>query len=150
MEEPDLASFEAVRWPGFTEGMMAAGVKSVASFPLLIGDSRFGALTMYGTESGRLTDDQVADGYVLAQVAAHLLLGAQARTPDDTLLAEMEQGFVRLAPVHQATGMVMVQLGVGATEAFVRVRSRAFALGRPLVEVAADVVAGSLIFTDGD
>lgn len=150
VEEPNLGSRQAIRWPGFSEGMMAAGVRSVVSFPIQIGDSRFGALTMYGNVSMSLTDEQVADGYVLAQVAAHLLLGAQARTPDDTLLAEMEQGFVRLAPVHQATGMVMAQLGVNVIEAFVRLRSRAFALGRSLAEVAADVVEGTLILTDDD
>jgi AmiR/NasT family two-component response regulator len=37
--------------------------------------------------------------------------------------------------------MISVQLGVGIAEAFSRLRARAFAQGRPLSELAADVVA---------
>ena len=43
--------------------------------------------------------------------------------------------------IHQATGMISVQLGVGIEEAFSRLRARAFAQGRPLSKLAADVVA---------
>ena len=51
------------------------------------------------------------------------------------------------AEVHQATGMILVQLGVPAQEAFVRLRGYAFAARRPLAEVARDVVARRLVFT---
>jgi hypothetical protein len=51
------------------------------------------------------------------------------------------------AEVHQATGMVLTQLGVSAQDAFVRLRAHAFATCRPLAEVARDVVAGRLVFT---
>jgi len=40
------------------------------------------------------------------------------------------------AEVHQATGIVSVQLGVGLDEAFVRLRGHAFAEGRVLREIA--------------
>jgi hypothetical protein len=51
------------------------------------------------------------------------------------------------AEVHQATGMILAQLGVSAQDAFVRLRAHAFATRRPLVEVARDVVARRLVFT---
>jgi ANTAR domain/GAF domain len=51
------------------------------------------------------------------------------------------------AEVHQATGMILAQLGVPAQDAFVRLRAYAFAAHRPLAEVARDVVAGRLVFT---
>jgi AmiR/NasT family two-component response regulator len=51
------------------------------------------------------------------------------------------------AEVHQATGMVLVQLEVSAQEAFVRLRAHAFATRRPLGDVARDVVARRLVFT---
>ena len=38
--------------------------------------------------------------------------------------------------VHQATGMISAQLGVGVGEALVRLRAYAFAHGRPLIEIA--------------
>ena len=52
------------------------------------------------------------------------------------------------AEVHQATGMVLAQLGLPAQDAFVRLRAHAFATCRPLPEVARDVVAGRLVFTE--
>lgn len=54
------------------------------------------------------------------------------------------------AEVHQATGMVSVQLGVSLAEALVRLRARAYADGRPIAQVAADVVGRRLRFEDHD
>ncbi|GHD39393.1 ANTAR domain-containing protein [Streptomyces galbus] len=42
--------------------------------------------------------------------------------------------------VHQAVGMVMAQLGVAADEALARLRARAFAQGRTLMDAAHDLV----------
>ena len=51
------------------------------------------------------------------------------------------------AEVHQATGMILAQLGVPAQDAFVRLRAHAFATRRPLADIARDVVARRLVFT---
>jgi hypothetical protein len=48
--------------------------------------------------------------------------------------------------VHQATGMISVQLGVTATVALIRLRAYAYANDRALREVAGDVVARRLRF----
>ena len=52
------------------------------------------------------------------------------------------------AEVHQATGMVLVQLDITPKDAFARLRAYAFAQRRPLSDVARDVVARRLVFTD--
>ena len=49
--------------------------------------------------------------------------------------------------VHQATGMVLVQLNTTATDAFLRLRSHAFASGRTVQDVAHDVVTRQLDFS---
>jgi len=46
--------------------------------------------------------------------------------------------------IHQATGMVVAQLGVSAREAYVRLQGHAFANGTLLGEVAEEVVARRL------
>jgi hypothetical protein len=48
--------------------------------------------------------------------------------------------------VHQATGMITVQLGVSMAVALVRLRAHAYAHDRRLRDVAADVVARRLRF----
>jgi AmiR/NasT family two-component response regulator len=50
--------------------------------------------------------------------------------------------------VYHATGMIMVQLGVSAEEALLRLRARAFAQGRSAAEVARAVVDRSLDLRD--
>lgn len=52
--------------------------------------------------------------------------------------------------VHQATGMVQVQLGIRTDEAFLVLRARAFAMGRPLADVSTDVVQRRLRFLTED
>lgn len=50
------------------------------------------------------------------------------------------------AQVHQAAGMMSVQLGVGITDAMVRLRAHAYTHDRPLAAVATDIVARRLRF----
>jgi AmiR/NasT family two-component response regulator len=46
--------------------------------------------------------------------------------------------------IDQATGMLTGQLGVGAAEAFARLRAYAYAQDRRLADVAGDIVARRL------
>jgi hypothetical protein len=52
--------------------------------------------------------------------------------------------------VHQATGMVQVQMGVSPEEALLLLRARAFALGLALEDIAMAVVTRQLRFTTED
>jgi hypothetical protein len=52
--------------------------------------------------------------------------------------------------VHQATGVISVQLRSGLSEAFLRLRGHAFLTGRGLTEVAEDVIEGRLRFDRDD
>jgi len=56
----------------------------------------------------------------------------------------------RRAVVHQAAGMISVQLDVDVAEALLRLRARAYALDRPMADVAADVVARRLRFDNSE
>ena len=59
----------------------------------------------------------------------------------------LDAGFTgRRAEIHQAVGMVSVQLGVSLTDALVALRARAYAEGRAIAQVAADVIARRLSF----
>lgn len=50
--------------------------------------------------------------------------------------------------VHQATGMVLAQLGLSATEAFSRLQAHAFFSGYTVEYVAREVVMRRLDFRD--
>lgn len=146
MLEPDLARAGADRWIGFSGPVVDAGVGAVFAFPLRVGAASLGALDLYRDEPGDLTDDQHAEALVLAEVVAEAVLLLQARAPLGALAVELDAGTDLHLVVHQASGMVAVQLGTGIAEAMVRLRAHAFGNGRSLTEVAHDVVARRLRF----
>ena len=144
--EPDLADPGVPRWVGFTGPAVAAGARAVFGFPLQVGAIRLGALNFYRDLPGPLSVDQHADALVTAGVAARAVLAMQGGAPSGALAAELEAGSDFHFVVHQAAGIVSVQLDVSVAEALIRLRAHAFATDRLLTDVARDVVAHRLRF----
>jgi hypothetical protein len=146
--EPDLAHPVSPRWFAFGPPAVDAGARAVFGFPLQVGAIRLGALNLYRDRPGRLTDEQHADGLVLANIAADAILVLQADAPPGMLAVELEAGADFQYVVHQASGMVAVQLGVSVAHALIRLRAHAFANERQVADVAEEVVARTLRFGD--
>lgn len=144
--EPDLADPHTPRWLAFTPRALVAGARAVFGFPLRLGAVRLGALNLYNEGPGSLNDDQHADALVIADLVARWVLDVQADAPPGTLAEEVERGVELYFVVHNAAGMISVQLGVSVTEAMIRLRSFAFSNDRSLREVAQDVVGRKLRF----
>src|SRR6266576_5936368 len=142
--EPDLADPVTRRWPTFTPPALEAGARAVFGFPLRVGTVRLGALNLYRDRPGPLSGDQHADALVVADVAARWVLEAQAGASSGAVAEELETGADFHFAVHNAAGMVSVQLGTIVTEALIRLRAFAFSNDRLLAEVAEDVVARRL------
>lgn len=138
--EANLADPAIVRWPVFAQAGVDAGVLAVFAFPLHLGAIRIGVLVLYRDNPGMLNADEMAYGLVLADVATQVLLALQAGAPTDVLSDVLTNEPSHWAEVHQATGMVSVQLGASLDEAFVRLRAHAFAEGLPLRTVAREIV----------
>jgi GAF domain-containing protein len=148
--EPDLANPVEVRWSAFAGPAVDAGALAVFGFPVTVGDVRLGALNLYRDRPGPLTADQRADALVVAEVAARSILNMQADAVPGTIGVDLEAGANFRFVVHQAAGMVAVQLGVLVQDALVRLRAHAFSSGRLVVDVATDVVDRRLRFDDVD
>ena len=144
VREPDLADPRTPRWLAFTPRAVAAGARAVFGFPVRVGSARLGALNLYQDRPGMLNDEQHADALVVADVVARWVLDMQGGAAPGALAKELEIGADLHFVVHNAAGMVSVQLGVSVTEALIRLRAHAFSHDRPLDEVAADVVARKL------
>jgi GAF domain-containing protein len=145
--EPDLAAPATSRWVAFTVPVLDAGVRAVFGFPLRVGAVRLGALNLYNTHVGPLTTEQHADALVMADVAAQTVLVLQADAPPGQLSVELETGADFQYHVHQAAGMVAVQLEVTVAQALIRLRAHAFGNDRHLGDVARDVLNRSLRFS---
>ena len=82
----------------------------------------------------------------MAEVAAQTDPPSPGQRAPGMVAAELEAGADFQLVVHQAAGMVAVQLGVTVAQALVRLRAYAFGNDRPLAGVARDVVARTLRF----
>lgn len=142
--EPDLAT--ATRWPAFAPDAVAAGAAAVFALPLQVGAARFGALTFYRDRPGPLGEGMLADALAMAEVACEITLRLQAQVPPGSLHEVLDHLAAERTELYQATGMVIVQLDAGPEEAVAAIRARAYATGRPVGEVAAEVVARRLRF----
>jgi ANTAR domain len=133
------------RWPVFAPAAAQAGVRGMFALPMQIGAIRLGVMDLYRARPGVLDRGQLADALVLADTACALLLDAarDGSRPDGSW---PERAGPQHPEVHQATGMIIVQLGVPAAVAMIRLRAYAYAHDRRLRDVAADVVARRLRF----
>ena len=136
------------RWPVFTPAALDSGALAVFALPLQIGAIRLGVLDLYRTRPGPLRTHELADAWAFADTAGMLLLDTAAGTQPDTaeLAWQRDDPTAHQAEVHQATGMILVQLGVSAEAAFARLRAYAYAQNRRLGDVARDVVERRLRF----
>ncbi|WP_052664658.1 GAF and ANTAR domain-containing protein [Nitriliruptor alkaliphilus] len=130
-------------WPAFGPAAAEVGLGSVFAFPLQRGAIRLGALTLYRRTTGAIRDEHHADALVFARFALDLLLAVQSGRPAYDL-DQLFDGVDDAAEIHQATGIVSVQLGIAVGAALAVLRAHAYADGRPLRETAADVVAHRL------
>lgn len=139
---PDLA--EAVtRWPGFTPGARDLGAAAVFSFPLQIGVVRLGSIDLYRDRKGSLTQAQLSDALILADLATYAVVqGLDGHSTED--LSWLDDAHIE---VHQAAGMVQVQLNTTTDVALMRLRGYAYTHDLPVRIVAQQVVARTLRFT---
>jgi hypothetical protein len=142
--EPDLDAVPVQRWPVFTPAALELGVRAVFAVPLQIGAIRVGVLLAQRDTPGPMTGSVLADMLVFADAATEALLGSVTGSSEPQWLSLQPSGY--RAEVHQATGMISVQLGVTQAEALIRMRAHAFSQRRAVAEVAADVVARRMRF----
>jgi hypothetical protein len=140
----------SARWPAFARAAVRAGTRAVFAFPLRVGAIRLGVMVLYRDRPGELASGQLADALLLADTACALLLDASQHDHQGIEGGPPEPAGPEHPEVHQATGMIIVQLGVTAAVALSRLRAYAYAHDRRLRDVAADVVARRLRFADTD
>ena len=152
---PDLASDESsARWPAFAAAAVLNGARAAYALPLQVGGIRLGVVDLYRGQPGRLDQVQVDDALVLTDMVCALLIDSANDVYPSPNGQGPERARLQHPEVHQATGMLIVQLGVSAAVALVRLRAYAYVNDRRLRDVARDVVARRLRFgperPDGD
>lgn len=144
----DLEATPLERWSALvSEASALSLVRAVFAFPLGIGAVRLGVLTAVRRTPGPLSEQQADDAVVLAAgLTARFLNGSAPHSMGAALLRPMDG--LHSAVVHQATGMLSVQLSLPLPQAMARLRAHVYITGRPLTEVAQAIVARRLRLDD--
>ncbi|MCP2032511.1 hypothetical protein L1277_002614 [Okibacterium sp. HSC-33S16] len=134
------------RWPFFLSQASELNVNAIFVFPLILGAACVGTVLCYRTTAGPLDDDSVEVGAALARAVSAPALRQAISLAGDEKSREGTPIEMR-REVHQATGMMLAQLDIDATEALARMRAYAFSQGLSLRDVARDVVNRRLNFS---
>lgn len=135
---PDVAA--STQWLQYSASAVEAGTLAVFAFALQVSAGRFGAMTLYRDRVGALGADELGDAIALSEVVTSLVLTLKA-DGDGWDGAELDDFDAGWPLIHQATGMVSAQIGLGVDAALARLRAHAYMSGRSLGVVAADVMA---------
>ncbi|MCH9732899.1 MAG: ANTAR domain-containing protein [Actinomycetia bacterium] len=136
---PDLNQADG-RWPMFLSEVAGSSLGGMYALPLQIGAVKVGALDLHCAAGAPLGAADFADAVVISELVTAVLLNSD---PDGRISATLGSWWnqpLSTREVHQATGMVMAQLGVDARSAYVQLQAFAFGGGRLLTDVAGDVV----------
>ena len=126
----------ADQWPRFAPRAVAAGFKSVHAFPMRLRGQVIGALNMFGTNSGDMSDADAAIIQALADIATIGLLQERAITRGEVLSEQLQSALNTRIVVEQAKGALAQIHGGTPDEAFTRLRNYCRAHGLRLSAVA--------------
>lgn len=137
-----LATSALDRWPGFAREAAAVGARAVFAFPLQVGAEPYGALLLYRRLPGDLTAEQWVQAVLLAEAGSRLVLDD---FPNGG--SRIQDLFTGADEVAQATGMIAVLRGITPAQALVELRAASFTQGRPMTDLARDVINGRVTFS---
>ena len=140
---PDLDSSDE-RWPRFSVEALAVGFHSVQALPMRLRGSVLGALNLFDSEPGEMKASDVDAAQALADVATIAVLQHRASLEAQLINEQLNQALNSRIAIEQAKGMVAERESVDVEEAFVRLRSYARSHNLRLVDVAGQVIDGSL------
>ncbi len=147
--EPALMDGRPREWPAFAAAASEHGVNSMFAFPLVVGALPIGAVDLYSIPAIDLTNEQCRQAIEMSDIIGRHVLRRAIRAGEVPDADDEPGGFSRRV-VHQATGVVIAQLGLSPDDARLVIQGHAFAAGRPMKEIAREIVNGSLEFSHRD
>ncbi|MEV6010729.1 GAF and ANTAR domain-containing protein [Streptomyces sp. NPDC051976] len=145
--EHDVAAVGPGRWPALIPAMAHLPIQAVFCLPLALGGITVGVLTAVRARPGPMTGQEMDDALGLAAALTVQFLGGEGRRFDDWL-DQQSDGELHRAVVHQATGMISVQLALPLGKALLRLRAYAYGHDRSIIDAAQDVVSRRLRLDD--
>lgn len=131
------------RWPRFVAEARQIGFASVHALPMRLRVEVIGALNLFDTRPGALSDEVVRLGQALADVATIGLLQARAISRRDTLAEQLQTALNSRVIIEQAKGVIAERRQLDMDQAFTILRTTARTTNRRLSDLSRAIVDGS-------
>jgi GAF domain-containing protein len=136
------------RWPRFTAAALAADIRSAHALPLRLRGQLIGVMNLFSTEEQRMSENDIALGQALADVATISLLQQRAIRDQSILAEQLHAALNTRIVLEQAKGMLAELSGLSPAETFHYLRDHARRTGQLLRAVAQQVIDGQLDSTE--
>jgi PAS domain-containing protein len=128
------------RWPEFASASTTTGVESILATPILLGEERVGAVSLYSTEPSAFLEHEVAIGEWFASAIAAVLDDLQAHEELKALAGQLQTALGTRGVIDQAKGIIMAHRNCDPDEAFAHLVTLSSTTGVKLRDVARELV----------
>jgi GAF domain-containing protein len=139
----DLATVNG-RWPRFAAEALAAGFHSVHALPMRLRGTVIGALNLLHIDPGEMRHADIAAAQAMADVATIAILQHRATLEAQVINAQLNHALTSRIVIEQAKGIIAEREGLTMEQAFSTLRNHARNHNLRLVDVARDVIDGTL------
>lgn len=130
------------RWSRFAGAATDAGFAAVDALPMRLRNEVIGALNLFRTGPGELSESALQTAQALVAVATIGLLQERSIRHQEILTEQLQSALNSRVVIEQAKGLVAERLGVDMQGAFSALRGYARAHNLKLSDVARSVIAG--------
>jgi GAF domain-containing protein len=135
------------RWPQFASVALEAGFHSVHALPMRLRGLVIGALNLFRVAPGGMEDTDVVTAQAFADVATIAILQHRAILEAQVINEQLNHALNSRIVIEQAKGVLAERAGLDMEQAFSRLRNHARRHNLRLVDVAHDVIDGTLAVT---
>ena len=131
------------RWPTFTVAAVNAGFQSTHALPMRLRGQTIGALNLFNDRQAQLSEDDIAVGQAMADIATIGLVHERLSQEQNTLSEQLQTALHSRVLIDQAKGVLAARTNVSMGEAFRSMRAHARRNHLTLSTVAAAVIDGT-------
>jgi hypothetical protein len=139
----DLAA-AAGRWSRFAPAAIEAGFAAVDALPMRLRTDVIGALNLFRTQAGPMSDLALHTARAMVDVATIGLLQERSIRQQEILTEQLQTALNSRVVIEQAKGLVAERLGVDMEGAFAALRGYARGHNLKLGDVSRAVIVGTL------
>jgi transcriptional regulator with GAF, ATPase, and Fis domain len=143
---PDISGQDAAaRWPRFSAEAREMGFAAVHAIPMRLRDQVIGTLNLFSATAGGLDPAVARAARALVDVATIGILQERATREQGVVAGQLQVALNSRVIIEQAKGVLAERLKITPDQAFMVLRQYSRNNNRPLTQLAADVISGSVI-----